>query len=452
MKEEKRQESRLKFRINIQYEKVLEDGSFGIPIAVPAVDISFSSMSFYAPEELKLNTKVCVSFPVSEKEKVSYIGVIQRMEITDEDPPRYLVIVRRDEVGDAVKEKLDRFISDINIYNILDKINLSDIVDIHFVAGYPPVVRRQGRLSFEKSEALETNVLKILLLSILNDTRYKKFMEEKEANFVFHYREDARFRVNLHVQRGKIEATFRLIPHKIKLPQELGLPPVVDKLLENTKGLILISGRTGSGKTTTLSGMIEVLNEKREGVIVCIEDPVEYIHTNKKCIIKQREVGSDTLSFSNAAKNALRQGPDILVIGEILDAETMDVAITAAETGVLVLSTIHGADTTQALSRITSFYPEEAQKHVLSRLSFALKGIIVQELLPRIDKDGFIVASEIVVVNDAMKRTIRQGDWRQIPTIIQTNKAVGMQSMQDSLEDHVRYGQIDNKYLSDYKL
>jgi twitching motility protein PilT len=192
---------------------------------------------------------------------------------------------------------------------------------------------------------------------------------------------------------------------------------------------------------------VELYNQEKKGVIVSLEDPIEYLHTDRKCIIKQREIGVDTLSFANAARNALRQDPTVLVIGEILDQATMEVAITAAESGILVFTTLHAANSTQALDRVISFFPPEVQRHMLSRLALVLRGVTTQLLLPRMDKSGFTLISEVVTSTDAVKSIIRNGDWAQIRSIIQTGKNEGMQTFKDSLENAYRQGLIDAEYL-----
>lgn len=447
--EERRKGMRFKFRHLIQYEKILEDGSFSLPITAPAKNISTAGISFYAAEKMGLDSKVRISFTL-DKEKISFVGKVVRMEIAEDTSSRFLVGVELESIDEKVKTKISRLISKINIFDVLSDIELEDVVDINFVAGYPPIIKKIGKLEIMKGEPLSEDILKSLLLNILDEDRYREFMEEKEANFVFSYKEGVRFRVNLHVQQDKVEGVFRLIPSQISLPHQLGLPLVVEELMENKKGLILVAGRTGSGKSTTLASMVELLNNRRKGIIICIEKPIEYIHTNKQCIIKQREVGRDTLSFSNAAKNALRQSPDVLLIGEILDVETMEIAITAAETGMLVLSSIHAADSSQALDRIISFFPAELQRHMLTRLSLILKGVVTQNLIPRKDESGLVVVAEILVVNDAMRRIVRDGDWKQIPTVIQTGRNIGMQSMGMSLEQYFLKGIIDGEYLKEY--
>ncbi len=445
-----REAKRFQSPLFIQYEKVLEDGSFALPVAAPVRDISTVGVSFCAVEKMNLHSKVRITFFVDEK-KVSFIGSVVRIEISKDAPSGFLLGAKIEDINEADRTRLNLFIKKIDIRNVLSELELEGVIDIHFVAGYPPIIKKIGELVIQKGEPLGKDTLKSLFLNILDQDRYKKFMEEKEMNFVFAYEEGKRFRVNLHMQQDRMEAVFRLIPSQVSLPHQLGLPPVVEQLItRNKKGLILVAGRTGAGKTTTLASMVEVLNNKRKGIIISIEKPIEYIHANKKCIIKQREVGRDTLSFSNASKNALRQNPDVLVIGEILDVETMEVAIAAAETGMLVLTSIHAPDSSQALDRIISFFPAELQKHMLTRLSLVLKGIITQDLIPRIDGKGLIVAAEILVVNDAMKRVVRDGDWKQIPTIVQTGRDIGMQSMRYSLEQYFNKGLIDLEYLREY--
>ncbi len=447
--EEKRKSERFRFKHLLQYEKLLDDGSFDIPCTVYAKDISMAGISFYLAKSMKVNSSVRVEFEL-ERKKISFMGQVVRMEIADSFRAGFIAGINIEKIDDEVKKRLTDFIKKINIDSVLKDMNFQDVMDIHFVAGYPPIIKKIGELSISKSEPISEDILKIMLFNLLDDEMSKQFIEEKETNFVFHYKDDIRFRVNLHVQQGKVEAVFRLIPNKIQLPHQLGLPaPVEQMIMENRSGLILVAGRTGSGKSTTLASMIEFLNNKRVSLVITIEKPIEYIHVNKTCIIKQREVGKDTLSFSNAARNALRQSPDVLLIGEILDPETMEVAITAAETGMLVISSIHAADSSQALDRVISFFPAELQKHMLTRLSLILKGIVTQSLLPQKDNTKLIVVSEVMLMNSAMRRIVRDGDFKQIPTVIQMSGNIGMQSMRTSIEQCIAKGLIDIHYLQE---
>ena len=256
----------------------------------------------------------------------------------------------------------------------------------------------------------------------------------------------------MHFQQGKVEAICRIVNSKIPTPSQLGLPPVTERLIKNNlKGLILIAGRTGAGKTTTLSSLLSYLSKIISGVIVSIEDPVEYIQEKGQCIIKQRELGTDTVSYASAIRNALRQNPDVLIIGETLDKDTMELVLTAAESGMLVLTTIHAGSVVQVMDRIASFFPTEAHQNILTRLSLALKGIIVQNLFPSIiEGKGLVIAAEIFLVNDLGKKIIRDGAWQQIPDIILRGKSQGMQTMKDAVEELVNKGIIDMGYLNEY--
>ncbi len=444
---EKRREGRFRFRNFVQYEKVFEDGSFGISVNTRARDIGKEGMGFYAEEKLELNSKVRIKFSILQDEDMSYIGRVKRIEISEKETPKYIIGIEAENMSGEVKAKIGRFLRTINIYDVFDRLNLEGVLDIHLICGSPPILKKGGVTEIADMESFDEYSLNALLLNMLDEEQYEKFIKSKEFNYIFDYREESRFRVNLYIQQQKIEGVFRLIPRKINLPHQLGLPSVVEKLLEDRKGLILVAGRTGSGKTTTLASMVEFLNRTVNGVVLSIEDPIEYIHTNNKCIIAQREVGRDTLSFSAAARNALRQNPDILVIGEILDEETMEIALTAAESGTLVLTSIHGITSSQVLGRIASFFPIDARKHVFSRLSLILRSIIIQELIPRLDRKDFVIAVEILVINDAMRRIIRDGDWKAIPTAILGGRKLGMQSMQESIEILYRDGIIGGEYL-----
>ena len=440
-------EGRLALRIFVEYEKLLPDGTFDIPIVTPLYDLGLEGLSFYCPEKMPMKSQVKVTLSISDKKVVSFTGKVEKIRLSEKRGLNYIIDLSVAYIDENVRKEIEIFLKKVDINNILDSFDLENVVDIHFVAGYPPVVKKFHRLEVKKQEIFDEYILRSLLLSILDDRRHEKFMEEKELNFVFTSKKKFRFRVNYHMQQDKVEAVFRVIPEQIRSFSQLGLPSVVEKLLENEKGLILIAGRTGAGKTVTLSAMVEFINNMRTNIIISVEDPIEYIHLNRKSIIKQREIGRDTLSFSNAAKNALRQNPDVLVIGEILDKETMETAIAAAETGSLVLTTIHAGDSAQALDRVTSFFSMESQPNILKRLSLILKGVIAQEIVPRMDEKGLALATEILVVNNPVRRIVRDGNWTQIPSLIEMGKRIGMQSMQDSLNSLYRDNIIRGEYL-----
>ena len=444
---ERRKEQRIKLRIMIQYERVLSEGAFDIPVTTPIRDISMGGVSFYSVEKLDINSKVRITIYVSDRDYVSFQATVIKVMHSAATDGKFIIATKMDSLKQETVDSIESFLNKVNLYNILDNIDLENVMDVNFVTGYDPVIKKIGRLVIgEGRDPFDEYTLRTILLSILDDDRYNKFLATKELNFVLTSPKGSRFRVNYHIQQDKVEGTFRVIPSQIKSPSGLGLPEVVEHILENEKGLVLVAGRTGSGKSTTLAAMVEFINRKRDGIIISVEDPIEYLHVNDRCIIKQREIGRDTLSFSNAAKNALRQNPDILVIGEILDVETMETAITAAETGALVLTTIHAGDASQTLDRVISFFPADVQRHILTRLSLILKGVIVQDLIPRLDNAGLVVASEVVVSTSAVRRVIRDGDWKQIPSLIQMGREVGMRSMKDSLEYLYLNGLIDKEY------
>jgi twitching motility protein PilT len=449
-KTSKRKEERLKYKNTIYYEECLGDDLYETPVEANAFDIGARGIGFYTNKEFKLNTLMRISTYISDTEKISFIAAVARLQLNTSNPTQYLVGTEIKNIIEENLEKLKLFLQEINIYYLLDKINLENAVDIHFMVGYPVILKKMGKLN-TVGKALDEYTIKSLLLSLLDDDAYTQFMKIKDINFILTYKEK-RLRFNIHVQLGKIEAVCRVVNAIIPTPSQLGLPPITESLIKNnTKGLIIIAGRTGAGKTTSLASLISYLSKIINGVIVSIEDPVEYIQERSQCIIKQRELGRDTISYATALRNALRQNPDVLIIGETLNAETMELVMTAAESGTLVLTTIHSSSVTHVLDRIASFFPLDTQKHVLTRLSLILKGVIVQELFPRIIGDeNLVLATEIFLINDAGKKIIREGDWKLIPDYILRGKAQGMQSMKESIENLVNRGIIDIVYLREF--
>jgi len=429
---------------------IRKEGEGGITFPTFIRDISVIGLSFYTYELINLDSLIKISFPLSAEQSLSFLTQVKRVEkAQSKEMGEYIIGVEIEKIEPSDLGRLKEFLELCDIEKVLDEMNLENVTDIHFLANSFPMVKRYGHLTPGVERYFSREAVQGLLFHILDDYQYRTFQEQREINFIYSYR-NMRFRVNLHFQQENVEGVFRIIPPQIKSLTDLGLPPTVEEFLSHKRGLVLIAGRTGSGKSTTLASMVEHINNTREGIVLCIEEPIEYVHQSKSCIIKQREVGRDTLSFFNATKNALRQNPDVLVIGEILEAETMEIALTAAESGALVLTTIHAPNSMYALDRVMSFFPPDLQPHLLMRLSLTLIGLITQELLPRKDEEGLVLASEILVVNYAMRRVIQTGDWKQIPTILQTNKRIGMQSMEDSLRMLCERGVISQEYLRDY--
>jgi twitching motility protein PilT len=315
--------------------------------------------------------------------------------------------------------------------------------DLHFTEGLPPALRIDGILMPTSYPALSREDSKKIIYSILNDDQKVRFETELELDLSLFVPGVSRFRVNVHMQRGSIEAAFRVISSKIKTIEELGLPAVVAELARKSSGLVLATGPTGQGKSTTLAAMVDLINCERQALVISIEDPIEYVHTNKKSIIKQREVGADTKSFANALKHALRQDPDVILVGEMRDLETISTAITAAETGHLVLSTLHTPDAPQTIDRLIDIFPPHQQKQIMIQLAGSLQGVICQQLLPRKDSNGRVVACEIMTATSAVRSIIREQKTEQLSTIIQTNAKYGMVTMDKSLKKLYQDGIID---------
>jgi len=317
--------------------------------------------------------------------------------------------------------------------------------DLHLTYDTPPVLRIDGKLILTEKDSLSREELKKMIYSILTDSQKEKFERDRELDFSLALSGLDRFRVNVHMQRGAVEAAFRRIPLFIPNMSELGLPPVIADLARKPNGLVLLTGPTGTGKTTTLASIINLINEEKEALIILIEDPIEYVHFNKKAIIKQREVFSDTLSFAEALKRCLRQDPDIIVVGEMRDLETIQTALTAAETGHLVLATLHTPDAPQTIERIIDVFPPHQQTQVKLQLASALQGVVSQLLLPRADGDGRVLATEIMIATPGVRNLIREQAIEQIPTAIQTGSSYGMHTMDKSLQKLYQDGVITHE-------
>jgi twitching motility protein PilT len=315
--------------------------------------------------------------------------------------------------------------------------------DLHITAGTPPMLRVRGRLApMEGYPVLTPTDTREIVYSILSDSQRQKFENNWQLDFAYQIPGKARFRVNAYFQRSAVGAAFRLIPFDVVPLETLGLPPVVAEFANRPRGLVLVTGPTGSGKSTTLASLIDVINATREEHIMTIEDPIEFLHKHKKCMVNQRELGSDAMSFADALKGALRQDPDVILVGEMRDLETIGTAITAAETGHLVFATLHTQDTPQTIDRIIDVFPSQQQGQVRAQLAVALQGIMTQMLLPTADGAGRTVAAEVLVPTPAVRNLIREGKSHQIYSVLQTGGAQGMQTMDAALSQLVRAGKI----------
>ncbi len=314
--------------------------------------------------------------------------------------------------------------------------------DLHMASGNPPILRIHGDLQRVKYKILENDELKAMLYEITPEERIKVFEETGDVDFGFELPGLARFRVNLFQQKHGIGAVFRLIPSKVKTAEELGLPDIVTKLAMLPKGLVLVTGPTGSGKSTTLAAIIDYANRNRQDHILTIEDPIEFVHKSQGCLVNQREVGVHTKSFASALRAALREDPDIILVGEMRDLETISLAIEAAMTGHLVLATLHTLNAAKTVDRIIEIFPHAQQPQIRSTLADSLRAVVSQTMFKRIDRPGRVVAFEILIATPAARNLIREGKTYQIPSIIQTGRKYGMISLDDSIMELLKKGII----------
>ncbi len=321
-----------------------------------------------------------------------------------------------------------------NMHQLLKAMIEQGASDLHISTGSPPQIRIDGKMTELSSPNLSSAETKQLCYSVLTDAQKRKFEEENELDLSFGVKGLSRFRGNVFVQRGAVAGAFRAIPFEIKSFDDLGLPPVVKGLSKKPRGLILVTGPTGSGKTTTLAAIIDAINSERSEHIITIEDPIEYLHPHKKCLVNQREVGADTQSFKKALKYILRQDPDVVLLGELRDIETIEAALTIAETGHLCFATLHTNSCVQTMNRIIDVFPTTQQSQVRTQLSFVLEGVLSQTLMPRADGKGRCMALEVMVPNPAIRNLIREDKIHQIYSQMQIGQdKFAMQTLNQSL-------------------
>jgi twitching motility protein PilT len=325
-----------------------------------------------------------------------------------------------------------------SIDDLLEQMVALGASDLHVTVGSPPAYRVRGHIvraeGFENFAADDTRAL---LYRILSSEQQKHFELNRQLDFAYSMPGVARFRVNVYYQREAVGAAFRLIPQEIKTLEELNLPQVLHTLAEHPRGLVLVTGPTGSGKSTTLAAVIDEINRTRSDHILTVEDPIEFVHRHKRCIVNQREIGPDATSFADALKAALRQDPDVILVGEMRDLETISTALTAAETGHLVLATLHTQSAPSTIDRVIDVFPAAQQGQVRMQLAASLQGVVTQTLLPSADGRRRVPALEVLLPDDAVRNLIRQGKTEQIYSVMQTNTTRGMQTMEQCLADLV---------------
>ncbi len=333
----------------------------------------------------------------------------------------------------------------MDISELLIFVQKENASDLHLSAGESPMVRIHGEMKRIEMPPLSKENLHMMLYDILNDQQRKRFEEMHELDFSIDLKGIARFRVNAFRQARGEGVVFRVIPSKILTIEQLGLPKSLREVTKNERGLVLVTGPTGSGKSTTLAAMIDILNNSLNGHIITIEDPIEFVHECKKCLINQRELGSHTHSFANALRSALREDPDIILVGEMRDLETISLALTAAETGHLVFSTVHTSGASKTVDRIIDVFPAAQQDQVRAQFAESIQAVISQVLLKRRDGRGLVPALEIMIGTPAVRNLIREGKVAQLPSTIQTGQKFGMITLDQSLKELVSKGIVDKE-------
>ncbi len=314
--------------------------------------------------------------------------------------------------------------------------------DLHISVGSPPILRVDGHLVAYGQQVITPDIARTLIFSLLDDHQRKRLEDEKELDFAVSIEGLARFRANAFYQRGSVALAMRQIPFKIKSPEELGLPKVVYEIAKKTMGLVLVTGPTGSGKSTTLASIIDVINSTESRHIITIEDPIEYLHRNKKSVIAQREIGQDTKSFATALKYVLRQDPDVILVGEMRDLETIHAALTAAETGHLVFATLHTPTAPEAVNRIIDVFPPYQQTQIRVQLAQVLEAVITQRLLPSALGKGRVLATEVLIATPAVRNVIREARTHELPGIMQTSQRFGMYTLNQDMYRLFQEGRI----------
>lgn len=330
----------------------------------------------------------------------------------------------------------------MNLQQLLEQASSMGASDLHLTVGIPPVLRINGELKKIEMEPLNPADTQELLMNVMTEDQKNTFMKNGEVDFSFSLPSIGRFRANFYRQRGSFTAAIRLVASVIPSATDLKLPDAISELAERKRGLVLVTGPTGSGKSTTLASMVDMINQKRSEHILTLEDPIEYLHRHGKSIVNQREVGLDTISYSNALKAALRQDPDVILVGEMRDIDTISIAVTAAETGHLVLSTLHTTGAANTIDRIIDVFPTQQQQQIRIQLSNVLQGVISQQLLPTADGRKRIAAFEVMISTPAVRNLIREAKIHQIQSVIQTGQKYGMQTMDTCLMGYYKQGFI----------
>jgi len=450
-KQEKRLSKRQEVRIRFRYQMLNKGMPQGESFEAGTNDLSTTGLSFLSAVQILLDSELRIGLLLPQHPEPMLIdGKVTRIEKTLEGRV-YSIGIMFFEISEEDKETIAKGLKSLDLYDLLSEVLDKNASDLHLTVGRSPIIRVQGKLHFLQREPIRNREVEAMIYPLLQQTQIDNLFAKRELDFAFSPNLDSRFRVNLHWQRGFLEGALRAIPTKIKSMKELGLPKAAHDLAFSKQGLVLVSGPTNSGKTTTLAAMVEAVNQKEEAIVICIEDPIEYVHKAKKSIIKQRELGVDTLSYSEALKRSLRQDPDIIVVGEIVDLDCVLAALQAAETGHLVLTSIHASKSAQALERVIHMFPVEHKDEICIRLSSCLQGVISQILLPSTDGKKQVLATETLTTNHAVKHLIRENRLNQLMSVIEGGSQYHMHTLEKSLDELFTKGLISVGTLTQFK-
>jgi twitching motility protein PilT len=418
------------------------DNSYRVKHVI-SIDINTEGILFRSDEIFPLNSQMNITFQLPEKKNITNTPVkIIRIEVEEEGNNFYIGAVFT-QLSEPDKIDISHLLDRVNINKILELAIEKKASDLHLTAGSPPIIRVFGELEVLNLAALDASDISLMIYSLMGKQQIKEFELTKDVDFGIQYDLENRFRVNVHQQRGFLEATLRWINANISSPEDLKLPEVVKDFTRIKDGLILIIGPAGSGKTTTMAAMVELINQERNAVIIILERAIEYLHANVKSIIKQREVGVDTNSFAASIKSSLRQDPNVIVVGELGDVETIRTVLYACEAGYMVIASCPAPNITQAIEMLANAFTAENRKQILSRISTCLKGAICQTLLPLKDKKGRVLATEVLVASETVSSVIRNDELAQISEIIRAGATHKMHSMASSMRNLYQQGLID---------
>ena len=437
----RRARQRVRSRLTVRYR--IRDEVNAVEQCAETSDVSANGLAFETSQCLPIGShlSVLIDFPSMAGSITTDVRVVRVQEL--EESRRYLIGVTFLSLSEASERAIETYVQGIDVNHILRTAVERKASDIHLVANQPPIFRINGTLKPLDAPPLSPQGLEIMILSMLTDRQQQQLEKDLELDFAYTLPEGNRFRVNAHVGRGSIEAALRVIESKVRSVQELGLPPVVESLAALQKGMVLVTGSAGSGKSTTLASIVDLINKQRSCMIISIEDPVEYVYSLQRSIIKQREVGQDTHSFTNALRHVLRQDPNVILVGEIRDLDSIAMSITAAETGHLVLTSLHSTSAVECINRLIDVYPSGQQTQIRHQLAECLQAVISQVLIPRKDGDGMVVATEVLICTPPIRSLIRLGQHEQIHSYIQSGTQSGMHTMESSLLKLVTAGLVE---------